>query len=220
MPVLRLTGDKLPLFAVLLVAMVAELIVNPFIVMETGSLLLARALWATVLLAAFAVAGSRRTAVVLFGAAIASVLVATVTGMSSLRTAAQLFRLVFLCYVLMLVIRRVLSDRTVTLDTVAGAACAYVLMGIVWGDLFNMVEGWRPGSFHVPASWTTGAGRDMRSALMYFSFATLTTLGYGEIHPTDAAAGSLCAAEAVVGQLYLAIMIARMVGLHTSQRSG
>ena len=53
---------------------------------------------------------------------------------------------------------------------------------------------------------------------MYFSFATLTTLGYGDIRPTDAAAGSLCAAEAFIGQLYLAIMIARMVGLYTSQR--
>jgi len=63
-----------------------------------------------------------------------------------------------------------------------------------------------------------GPGGDLRSALMYFSFATLTTLGYGDIHPTDAAAGSLCAAEAFIGQLYLAIMIARMVGLYTSQR--
>ena len=63
-----------------------------------------------------------------------------------------------------------------------------------------------------------GPGRDLRAALMYFSFSTLTTLGYGDIHPTDPAAGGLCAAEALIGQLYVAIMIARMVGLHTSQR--
>src|SRR5262249_27363687 len=115
----------------------------------------------------------------------------------------------------------------VTFDTVAGAACAYFLLGLVWGDLFLLVDRWRPGSFAIPTGWMVGPGRDLRSALMYFSFSTLTTLGYGDIHPTDPApagpgadpaAGGLCAAEALIGQLYVAIMIARMVGLHTSQR--
>jgi len=55
--------------------------------------------------------------------------------------------------------------------------------------------------------------------LMYFSFATLTTVGYGDIHPNNPATGSLCAAEALIGQLYLAIMIARLVGLYAAQRS-
>jgi len=102
--------------------------------------------------------------------------------------AAETFRLVFLCYVLWLVVRRVLRDRTITLDTIAGAACAYFLLGMIWADLFFVLERLRPGSFKVPATWTIGSDRDLRAALAYFSFATLTTLGYGDIHPNDPAA--------------------------------
>src|SRR5262249_14416449 len=94
------------------------------------------------------------------------------------------------------------------------------LLAAMLAELTLAVQRWRPGSFAVPAAWTVGPTQDLRSSLMYFSFATLTTLGYGDIHPSDVAAGTLCASEALLGQLYLAIMIARMVGLHTSQRSG
>jgi voltage-gated potassium channel len=214
---LVLTGRRLPRFALLLAAMLAELIVVPFIDMLPRGLLLVEALTAAVLVAALAVAGSNRLGVGLFTGALLLHVASTVFVGAPLATAAQVFRLVFLCYVVGLVFRRVLADRAVTLDTVAGAACAYMLLGVVWGTLFLLLESWRPGSFHVPATWTQSPGGDLRTSMMYFSFATLTTLGYGEIHPNDPAGGSLCAAEALVGQLYLAIMIARLVGLHTSR---
>ena len=57
-------------------------------------------------------------------------------------------------------------------------------------------------------------------ALTYFSFVTLTSVGYGDIHPNDAGAGGVCAAEAIVGQLYLAIMIARLVGIWVTRHTG
>jgi hypothetical protein len=93
-------------------------------------------------------------------------------------------------------------------------------VGVVWGDLFILLQSWQPDAFQVPAKWTEGTGRSLESSLTYFSFATLTTVGYGDIHPNDPAAGSQCAAEGIVGQLYLAIMIARLVGLHTSHAGG
>jgi multisubunit Na+/H+ antiporter MnhF subunit len=214
---LVLTGRRLPRFALLLAAMLAELTLAPFIDMLPRGLALVQALTTMVLLAALAVAGSRRLAVLLFAGALLVHLAASLFTGSVLTAAAHALRLVFLCYVVGLVFRRVLADRAVTLDTVAGAACAYMLLGLVWGDLFMLLESWRPGSFHMPATWTQGSDRTLRSSLVYFSFATLTTVGYGEIHPNDPAAGSLCAAEALVGQLYLTIMIARLVGLHTSR---
>jgi hypothetical protein len=212
------TQARAPRFGILLVAMLAELTITPFIVMATGTLTIARWVGAIVLLAALSVAGSHRVAIVLFSGSLIFHLASMVSEATTVRATAETFRLLFLSYVLGLVVWRVVRDRIVTFDTVAGAACAYFLLGVVWGDLFLLLDRWRPGSFAIPASWMVGPGRDLRSALMYFSFATLTTLGYGDIHPTDPAAGSLCAAEAVIGQLYLAIMIARMVGLHTSQR--
>src|SRR5262249_13238592 len=161
---------------------------------------------------------SHRMAVILFSGAAIFHLASMVSETTAVAAAAEAFRLLFLSYVLGLVVWRVVRDRIVTFDTVAGAACAYFLLGVVWGELFLLVERWRPGSFAIPAGWMVGPGRDLRAALMYFSFATLTTLGYGDIHPTDPGGGSLCAAEALIGQLYLAIMIARMVGLQTAQR--
>jgi len=207
-----------PRFGILLLAMLAELTLAPFIIMATGTLTIARWVGALVLLAALSVAGSHRVAIALFSGALIFHLASMVSETTAVGAAAETFRLLFLSYVFGLIVWRVVHDRIVTLDTVAGAACAYFLLGVVWGDLFLLVERWRPGSFAIPTGWMVGPGRDLRSALMYFSFATLTTLGYGDIRPTDAAAGSLCAAEAFIGQLYLAIMIARMVGLYTSQR--
>jgi hypothetical protein len=216
---LVLTGRRYPRFVLLLIAMLAELTLAPFIELLPHGAALVWLVTATVLLAALAVAGSRRIAIALFIAALVAHLAASVTGDTLTAAVAHALRLVFLCYVVALVVRRVLADRAVTLDTVAGAACAYMVLGLVWGELFLLLESSRQGSFHVPPEWTVGPGLNLRSSLMYFSFATLTTVGYGEIHPNDPAAGSLCAAEALVGQLYLAIMIARLVGLHTSRTS-
>lgn len=198
--------------------MLADLTLAPFIELLPRGFLLVQIVTASVLFAALAVAGSHRTALVLFSGALIAHLAATASADTGIVLAADAFRLIFLCYVVALVIYRVLADRAVTLDTLAGAACAYMLLGIVWGDLFLLLESWRPGSFHVPLAWTQGTGRTIRSSLMYFSFATLTTVSYGSIHPNDPAAGSICAAEALIGQLYLAIMIARLVALQTSRR--
>jgi|SRR5262245_54554990 len=215
----KLTVDRLPRFGFLLAAMVAEVVLGPFIVMATKSLTTVRLLAAVVLLAALSVAGSRRIAVILFTVAVSAHFLWIISPRTDIAALSEAARFVFLCYVLAVLVRRVMRDRVVTLDTVAGAACAYMLIGWVWGELYTLVEGWRPGSFIIPAGWLSGPGRDLRSTLMYFSFATLTTVGYGDIHPSSPASGMLCAAEALVGQLYLAIMIARMVGLHTAQRS-
>ena len=100
----------------------------------------------------------------------------------------------------------------------AGAACAYMLLGFIWGAGFVLLEHWRPGSFVIPSGYLNAPGLDLVATLTYFSFVTLTTLGYGVIHPADAATGGLCVAEAIVGQLFLAVTVARMVGLYAAQR--
>jgi len=213
------TVERLPRFSVLLAAMILELTFGPFLVMATNSLAMLRVLGGVVLLAAISVAGSRRIGVVLFAIALAAHVLSSLSPRADILVVSQAARFAFLCYVMAIIVRRVMRDRTVTFDTVAGAACAYMLLGVVWGDLFSLVERWRPGSFAIPPGWLVGPGQDMRAALMYFSFATLTTVGYGDIHPNNPATGSLCAAEALIGQLYLAIMIARLVGLYAAQRS-
>ena len=126
-------------------------------------------------------------------------------------------RFVFLCYALGVVVWHVSRDPEVTLDIIAGAACAYMLLGAVWAGLYQLVEHARPGSFDIPSSWIP-PDRNPQAALVYFSFVTLATVGYGDVKPTNPGVGGLCVAEALVGQLYLAIMIGRMVALQITRR--
>jgi Ion channel len=105
----------------------------------------------------------------------------------------------------------------VTFDTIAAASCAYVVFGAIWADVYFLVALGVPGSFEIPATLLSGAGA-LRSALLYFSFETLTTIAYGDIHPMTVGAGGLAVSEAIVGQLYLAIMITRLVALQLAGR--
>jgi len=194
--------------------MMLELMLAPVLHPMVGG---ARVMTVLTLLVALSAIGVRVDTLVLFVPALIAELLASHwhTGWA---VPAAVFRLVFLCYVLALVLWRVLRDRTVTLDTVAGSACAYMLIGALWGELYVLTEHWRPSSFEIPSGLM--GGNDLQIALAYFSYQTLTSVTYGDIRPTTAAVGGLCLAEAITGQLYLAIMIARLVGIHTAQRTG
>ena len=117
------------------------------------------------------------------------------------------------------VFRMVLSERRVSTDTILGGVCVYLLIGIAFVNLFVLVEIALPGSIQVlgrPFLEVAGdAGHTRALTLMlYFSFTTLTTLGYGDIHPLLPMAQLTATAEAILGQLYVAIFVARLVGLH------
>jgi hypothetical protein len=102
----------------------------------------------------------------------------------------------------------------VTVHRVQGAVAAYLLLGLVWGYAYELVAALNTGAF---ASALATAPRDR--GLIYFSFVTLTTVGYGDVTPVHPAARSLAVMEALTGQLYPAILLARLVTLHT-QESG
>jgi len=131
---------------------------------------------------------------------------------------AAALRLLFFGEVTRVVVVHVLRARRITSDTIAAASCAYMLLGMVWANLYLLLDYMRPGAIDIPSSFTAGFGGDPGPALTYFSFVTLATVGYGGMKPLDPGTGGLCVAEALVGQLYLAIMISRMVGLHIAQR--
>ena len=103
----------------------------------------------------------------------------------------------------------------VRMDTIWGACCVYLLLGLMWAELYAMVEVALPGSFHWPAV-PPGMRMSLDGELLYFSFSTLTTLGFGDIVPLSPPARVLSSAEVVVGQLFIAIMIARLVGLYVA----
>jgi hypothetical protein len=218
MPRLLRAGEQMPRFVVLLATMFLELLMAPLIAASPLGVSGARAVTSIILLAALLVVGANRFSLVIFGATFVSHVATIVSDNEFAHRVAPVLRFVFLLYVFARIMRHVLRDRNVTFDTIAGAACGYMLLGLIWGDLFIMVEQWSPGSYEVPSSFLVGPAGDNRAALIYFSFVTLTTVGYGIIHPNNPGAGGLAVSEAITGQLYLAVTISRLVGLHISNR--
>jgi voltage-gated potassium channel len=106
-----------------------------------------------------------------------------------------------------LVLVSVLRNGPVDGERICGALCVYLLAGIAFGGVFAALEALAPRSFSQAGD--AGIGR-----AVYFSFMTLTSVGYGDIAPAVPAARALAILEAVFGQLYLAVLIARLVSLY------
>jgi hypothetical protein len=89
----------------------------------------------------------------------------------------------------------------------------YLLIGLTWAALYILIEYVNPGSFiDTSTKIPINAPR-----FLFFSYVTLTTTGYGTLLPVSDPARSLALVEAIFGQLYLAILVARLVGLHISK---
>ena len=121
-------------------------------------------------------------------------------------------------------LREVWQENHVTLDTIAGAITVYVLIGIGWTHIYSLIETLEPGSFFMPLidsaeSLETRKHVGAYPNLLFFSFVTLTTLGYGDTLPTTASAKGFAIAEAIAGPLFLATLMARLVGLYIANES-
>jgi len=127
--------------------------------------------------------------------------------------AAQVVFLAFLVWITWSLIRTLLEHPTVQRDTLYGAACAYLLVGLSFTALYVVLE-----HVHPPALVATvsGHGRaDLAWAdVLFFSFMTLTTVGYGDITPVSPEARLVALCEAVAGVFFLAFLVARLVALY------
>jgi Ion channel len=125
----------------------------------------------------------------------------------------------FFAFTAVSILALVLRAQTVTEDTISGALCVYLLIGITWAFLFMLLESVHPGSFRLgEGAKTAGDTAHLPSAplglFMYFSFVTLSTVSYGDILPLTGSARGLAALEGIIGQFYMAVLVARFVGLY------
>ena len=104
------------------------------------------------------------------------------------------------------ILRFALQTGRVDAAKVDAAICVYLLIGVIWQYFYIFVNSVIPESFANP--------RLAYGDFLYFSFVTLTTLGYGDITPLNGPAQALAYTEAILGQLYLTILVARLVGLY------
>lgn len=113
------------------------------------------------------------------------------------------------------VARAVFGPGRVTYHRVVGAVLLYLAVGLVFVALFTVAGVLDPGAF---SGIAVSDRKSLSSDLVYFSFATLTTVGYGDIVPLHPIVRSLCSIESVFGQLYPATLLARMVSLEVAAR--
>jgi hypothetical protein len=175
-------------------------------------------LTAVMIFAVLAVGGRRRTLI------IALVLVVpTVTGKwinhFSPALLSPLFHLlgavVFFGFVVVHLVLKVLRARTVDANILCAGLSGYLLLGLLWVPAYLAAARWNPAAFTVPAGSTPGGTLDAFSAF-YFSFITLSTVGYGDITPVTRAARMLAVEESIIGLFYVAVLISRLVAIYTS----
>jgi len=206
-------------YALLLATLLLLVVGFPFVARLPIGPILLRALWVLVVVVAVVSAGRksglRRAAIVLGVVALAPRLLAPLFA-RRWEEATEGFAMLLLGFVAWVVLRDVLSHQRVTSETVNGALCVYLLAGLIWSQLYVILESASPGSFRLPEGGDYAGALEQQ--LAYFSFVTQTTLGYGDVAPASPGARSLAIGQAIFGQLYLAVLIARLVALEIAHR--
>ena len=128
-------------------------------------------------------------------------------------------KLVCLSVMVSMTMRQTFRPGPVTGYRVMGGIAGYLLIGYTWAYAYQLVTERVPNAIRFAAGMAdSNAQQPMH--LIYYSFVTLTTVGYGDVYPVHPAARSLSMIEALIGQLYIAIMIASLVGMALQARSG
>jgi hypothetical protein len=136
------------------------------------------------------------------------------TDTDAFKTMVLAVRLIYYLLIFGSIMGYVLDRSPVTGDKIAGSISAYVLMGIIWAAVYSLFLHLQPESFLLPEHLKPGTDGVFAMWSIYFSFTTLTTLGYGDITPQLPAVQSYAVVEAACGQIFLTVLVARLVALH------
>ncbi|OKH40226.1 hypothetical protein NIES2119_03365 [[Phormidium ambiguum] IAM M-71] len=127
-------------------------------------------------------------------------------------TISNLILLFFLAISIQLIIREIFPSKNVTGDTIKGGVCIYLLLGLFWYNIYELIYLFNSNSFKGIVSSNSQAD------LLYFSYTTLTTVGYGDITPVINIARIFANLESIVGIIYPAIYISRLAGIYSNEQ--
>ena len=199
-------------FSFLLIVLLILLLAHPFIAGEKQGEFFTAGFTLAFLAGLYAVRGERRTlkvGLILVILAIVGSWASYFTGSTAVLTVGRLFEAAFLVFVTLVILRYIMTETEVTGDTIYGAACAYIMIGLVFAIGYAWLETHQPGSFRGIAE-----NPDQHVwEFIYFSMVTMTTLGYGDITPVHEGARSMATLQAILGQFYVAVLVARAVTL-------
>jgi hypothetical protein len=132
--------------------------------------------------------------------------------------AGHLCQVLFLLGAAVVIVRSMFGSGALTFDSIAGAVCGYLFLGLGWAVIYSMIESFWPGSFEAGQSLISGEESTPRQVLTYFSFVTLTTVGYGDVLPVTPVTRTCAWIEAIMGQFYLAVIVAGLVSMLVTDR--
>ena len=205
-------------FSRILLLLAAYLFLSPFI--ETGSklgLLVHFLLSVTLFATTFAVhrgSGHRSFAFILMGLSLVAYWLGIFKLVPFSSSGALILFIGFYALLIYSLGRQLLHAGEVTGGVIAAALCMYLIIGLLWGSGYTLVHELHDGAFS--GNLIDGGATSDLHLFNYFSIVTLTTLGYGDITPQIPAAASLCQMEAIVGQFFTAVLVARLVGMYRS----
>lgn len=205
----------------LLVALALLFFVFPFVEEVKGGDIIVSILLSLVLLCAvLAVADSKRVLVIAIAFAIPAIAGRWISHFRPDLVPPPVFLtagLVLIAFVVANLLRFVLRAPSVNLEVLCASISAYLMLGLLWTLAYWLVDQLTPGAF---AFNTNEARQSIRGFnAFYFSFVTLSTVGFGDITPISKVARMLAAMEAITGLLYVAVLIARLVALYSSPKS-
>lgn len=169
--------------------------------------------------------GLRRVAFGLAGVTLLTRWATYATPSRELLLANVVIGLVFLVFAALVILGRVFAAGPVTRHRVEGAVAVYLLVGLIFGGAYAFIAMTVPDAFALDMSrvaitgWSRETYDQVTSTFTYFSFVTLTTVGYGDVTPLNEVAKQLAVLEGLIGQLYPAILLARLVSLQVTTRS-
>jgi hypothetical protein len=208
--------DTHPNFGFMLVGLLVLWAIAPILAMakdSTAQIVLYVALGGALCLGAWSLSRDRwffLLAVSVTSLAVVCSIVAYMTGNALANSLVLSLEIVFWVVSAYFVGRHVLAPGRVDLNRIAGGICIYMIAATVWAFAYTLVEQLSPNAFNGLGSATF---EGQLAEMLYFSYVTLTTLGYGDVTPAHPVTRWLVQTQAVFGQLYIAIMIATLVGM-------
>jgi voltage-gated potassium channel len=124
------------------------------------------------------------------------------------------FTILFLTLTASTVVYDVVKKAKVTLETLRGVICAYFMVAILFAYIYYLIEFLIPGSFYLARSVSVFSYVHFLSEMMYFSFVTLLTIGYGDLYPIQGVSQTAAVIEGIIGQFYIAILVSRLVAVY------
>jgi len=125
----------------------------------------------------------------------------------------------FFVFCLYVIVNHVFGARNLRADDVVGAFSGYIIIALIWGRLYGLAWMIVPGSFSINSDirWQLANWHTFQALFDYYSFTTISSIGYGNITTTSPVSNTLVWLEVMCGQFYLAVVVATIVGIKVAQ---